>query len=223
MACAVLASLALAGAVLGGTGIRTARKTVVIDPGHGGFSLGAVSPSGLAEKDLVLRFSRTLAGILQEDYAVVLTRTDDISLSLEERTAMANANRADLFISVHARTGAPWDASPTAFFHQSPPTPDREAPPRGWDAAQVPHLAESKAAADLFCRALSPGDPSGDCAAGAPLAVLSGAAMPAVLLEPFSVGGFPGSGEASEALLRGHALALARGIHAFLDEAPPGN
>ncbi len=76
---------------------------VVIDPGHGGKDPGAHGLHGVEEKDVVLAVSKLLASRLRADgIDVVLTRSDDRFLSLEERTAFANAQRADLFISVHA-------------------------------------------------------------------------------------------------------------------------
>lgn len=76
---------------------------VVIDAGHGGHDEGAVGRSGLLEKDLVLDVSKRLAKRLTErGITVVLTRDGDRFLSLEERTAVANDTRADLFLSIHA-------------------------------------------------------------------------------------------------------------------------
>jgi N-acetylmuramoyl-L-alanine amidase len=77
---------------------------IVIDPGHGGIDGGAVGPGGELEKDLVLEFARTLKSQLEEvgRYKVLLTRDDDIFLSLRERVEFARRNGADLFISVHA-------------------------------------------------------------------------------------------------------------------------
>jgi N-acetylmuramoyl-L-alanine amidase len=76
---------------------------VVIDPGHGGKDPGAHGLHGVDEKDVVLSVSKLLAASLRADgIDVVLTRSDDRFLSLEERTAFANAQGADLFISVHA-------------------------------------------------------------------------------------------------------------------------
>jgi N-acetylmuramoyl-L-alanine amidase len=79
---------------------------VVIDPGHGGHDLGSTGRGGLLEKDLVLAIARELKTLLEEDLGaeVVLTRNDDSFVSLEERTAIANRNRADLFISIHANS-----------------------------------------------------------------------------------------------------------------------
>ncbi len=79
-------------------------KVIVIDPGHGGEDTGAIGPSGLEEKDLTLAIAKRLARILKDrlDCRVLLTRSKDVYISLEERTAFANKNRADLFISIHA-------------------------------------------------------------------------------------------------------------------------
>ncbi|MBF0516539.1 MAG: N-acetylmuramoyl-L-alanine amidase [Nitrospirae bacterium] len=81
-----------------------AKKTIVIDPGHGGHDPGAMSKSGLKEKDVVLDISLQLARILREKYYfdVHMTRSDDTFISLDERTAIANGKRADLFVSIHA-------------------------------------------------------------------------------------------------------------------------
>jgi len=80
---------------------------VVIDPGHGGKDPGARGLRGLTEKDVVLNVSKLLASRLREDgIEVFLTRRDDRFLSLEQRTAFANSQAADLFISVHANASS---------------------------------------------------------------------------------------------------------------------
>jgi len=74
----------------------------VLDPGHGGRDTGAVGPDGLKEKDVTLDVARRAATILgAQGIQVVLTRDDDHFVSLEERTARANAFSADLFVSIH--------------------------------------------------------------------------------------------------------------------------
>ncbi|NTW87714.1 MAG: AMIN domain-containing protein [Desulfobulbaceae bacterium] len=77
-------------------------KKIVLDPGHGGKDPGAMA-FGLKEKDIVLDIAKRLAPVLKKElgYEVVLTRKDDTFISLEERTALANTNNADLFISLH--------------------------------------------------------------------------------------------------------------------------
>jgi N-acetylmuramoyl-L-alanine amidase len=77
-------------------------RRVVIDPGHGGKDPGA-SAFGMKEKDIVLQMAKKLAIKLKKELGceVILTRNEDVFISLEERTAIANANAADLFISLH--------------------------------------------------------------------------------------------------------------------------
>ena len=75
---------------------------VVIDPGHGGKDTGAVGPGGVREKDVTLDVAHRVAPVLAgQGIQVVLTRDDDRFVSLEERTARANAFDADLFVSIH--------------------------------------------------------------------------------------------------------------------------
>jgi N-acetylmuramoyl-L-alanine amidase len=85
-----------------GLGIRK----IVIDPGHGGKDPGAIAPNGLKEKDVVLAVSKKLAHQLRTKLGceVVVTRTADIFIPLEERTAIANTEKGDLFISVHVNS-----------------------------------------------------------------------------------------------------------------------
>ena len=85
------------------------KRRIVIDPGHGGHDPGAVGLNGLYEKDVVLDIALKLKEILSKNplYEVFLTRETDIYIPLEERTAIANKKKADLFISIHA------NASPT--------------------------------------------------------------------------------------------------------------
>jgi N-acetylmuramoyl-L-alanine amidase len=79
---------------------------IVIDPGHGGHDTGTIGPHGLEEKDLVLEVGRRLGKMLETRLGaeVVYTRKDDTFVPLETRTAVANQERADLFISIHANS-----------------------------------------------------------------------------------------------------------------------
>lgn len=79
-------------------------RRIVIDPGHGGHDPGAVGPSGLQEKEVVLAVGLRLRDRLKEELGldVVMTRSTDVFIPLEERTAIANKVNADLFLSVHA-------------------------------------------------------------------------------------------------------------------------
>jgi N-acetylmuramoyl-L-alanine amidase len=85
---------------------------IVIDPGHGGHDTGTIGPNGLEEKDLVLEVGRRLGRLLETRLGaeVVYTRKDDTFIPLETRTAIANQQRADLFISIHANSSHDPDA-----------------------------------------------------------------------------------------------------------------
>jgi N-acetylmuramoyl-L-alanine amidase len=85
---------------------------IVIDPGHGGHDTGTIGPDGLQEKDLVLEVGRRLGKLLQTRLGaeVVYTRKNDTFIPLETRTAIANQQRADLFISIHANSSHDPDA-----------------------------------------------------------------------------------------------------------------
>ena len=85
---------------------------IVIDPGHGGHDTGTIGPNGLEEKDLVLEVGRRLGRLLETRMGaeVVYTRKDDTFIPLETRTAIANQQRADLFISIHANSSRDPDA-----------------------------------------------------------------------------------------------------------------
>jgi N-acetylmuramoyl-L-alanine amidase len=79
---------------------------VVIDAGHGGHDQGTAGSNGLLEKDLVLDVALRLGKLVEEKMGseVVFTRSDDTFVPLEERTAIANRKKADLFISIHANS-----------------------------------------------------------------------------------------------------------------------
>jgi N-acetylmuramoyl-L-alanine amidase len=83
-------------------------RRIVVDPGHGGHDPGAVGPSGIQEKDVVLAIGLQLRDLLKDELGldVVMTRSTDVFIPLEERTAIANKVGADLFLSVHANAAA---------------------------------------------------------------------------------------------------------------------
>ncbi|MFZ1918562.1 MAG: N-acetylmuramoyl-L-alanine amidase [Terriglobales bacterium] len=85
---------------------------IVIDAGHGGHDTGTIGPNGLLEKDLVLDVAKRLGRMLETRLGaeVIYTRRDDTFIPLETRTAIANRERADLFISIHANSSRDEDA-----------------------------------------------------------------------------------------------------------------
>ena len=81
---------------------------VVIDPGHGGHDQGTEGVKGLLEKDLVLDVALRAGSLIEERLRaeVIYTRSTDVFIPLESRTALANEKKADLFISIHANSSA---------------------------------------------------------------------------------------------------------------------
>lgn len=95
----------------------TTIKKVVIDPGHGGSDPGAIGPSGLREKDIVLDISLKLKDILSsKGYSIVMTRTTDVYLTLAERASISNNSGADLFLSIHNNSFSEPSANGTETF-----------------------------------------------------------------------------------------------------------
>ena len=77
-------------------------KTIVVDAGHGGKDPGALGKGGLREKDVVLKVAKRVTQKLRKKgYTVIMTRNRDVFIPLEERTAIANTKKADLFLSIH--------------------------------------------------------------------------------------------------------------------------
>ena len=188
------------------------RKIIVIDPGHCGVETGATGPTGLREKEVTLDLARRVQRRLKRDrnLTVVLTRDEDRLIGLDERTAIANHNRADLFISIHLNasprstaTGAETyflsndatddDARTLAALEngasgvrpdQVDPSSDRNLDLVLWDLAQNQYLAESSLLAERVqwhLNALTGTRNRG--VRQAPFRVLMGATMPAVLVE----------------------------------------
>jgi len=85
-------------------GLKLSR--IVIDPGHGGHDQGTSGPHGLLEKDVVLDIAQRLGQLIEDRMGaeVVFTRSDDIFIPLQARTAIANDKKADLFLSIHANS-----------------------------------------------------------------------------------------------------------------------
>jgi N-acetylmuramoyl-L-alanine amidase len=188
--------------------------TIVIDPGHGGSETGAVGPGGLQEKDVTLQIARRLAAASQRLFPcrVVLTRESDSVISLDDRTAVANHEKADLFLSIHANSSRAPGARGSETYYLSLEASDKlsqeiasrenqpssaggAAPAAGgarnpdldfilWDLAQSAHLKESSELAEAAQEELN--IVSGTENRGikqAPFRVLVGATMPAVLVE----------------------------------------
>lgn len=98
-------------------GLKMAR--VVIDAGHGGHDSGTIGPNGLEEKDLVLDVALRLGTLIRKQMGseVIYTRSTDVFIPLEERTKIANDQKADLFISIHANSSPEPSASGVETYY----------------------------------------------------------------------------------------------------------
>ena len=185
-----LAAAPLAIAVENGSA-QTSGRTVVIDPGHGGSDTGVKGPGGTAEKDVTLRLARLIENRLKDRYRVVLTRTDDYVMGRTDRTGHANNVKADLFVSIHAAGSySPATRGLLIYYYTKPEVkapeqvPDTDAAAIPWRQIQNPHiLAGSILAQRVWNRTRLLTDPHPGTVQSAPVAVLAGADMPAILIE----------------------------------------
>ncbi len=223
-------------------GLKISR--IAIDPGHGGYDTGTKGPQGLLEKDLCLDVALRLGQLIEENISgaeVIYTRKDDRHVSLEERTAIANAANADLFISIHANSSDFHEARGVETYYLSLATSpqSRELATRENASAQSSlhdlsdlvtkitrneRIAESKLLAVDIQNTLSQrlqlvsGGEKNRGVKQAPFVVLTGANMPAVLSEISFV-----SNASDESLLlesgqrQRVAEGLYRGIAAYLN------
>jgi N-acetylmuramoyl-L-alanine amidase len=182
-------------------------RTVVIDPGHGGDEIGARGTNGAQEKDVTLAVARRLKALIESRLGlrVFLTREDDRTMTLDERSAYANSQKADVFVSIHANAALSPTMRGAEVYYLSMDASDAEArrlaessgtvlPALGggtraidlipWDTAQARYLDLSSTLAGLIHQALASRVPMSPRAMHqAPFRVLVGANMPAVLVE----------------------------------------
>jgi len=182
-------------------------RAIAIDPGHGGDETGTRGPGGTLEKDVTLAVAERLRDRIERQLGlrVVLTRTADTTVALDERAAIANNDRADLFISLHANASLRDTAAGAEVYFLSIAEYDEEAraasgfsgqpiPIVGggsrvldivpWDLAQLRYVNESARLAGIVTDEVGlrvPMSPRG--LQQAPFRVLVGANMPAVLVE----------------------------------------
>ena len=180
-------------------------RTVVIDPGHGGPDSGGKGPSGAMEKDITLDVARRLKGAIESRLGlrVLLTRDGDRDVPIDERSALANNNKADLFVSLHANASMrpglrgvqvitldPQDYPALGADLKRFAVPvigggTRTVAAVPWNLAQVPFAARSAAfgvvlTGHLHERSVPLHPKATDLA---PMRVLASANMPAVLIE----------------------------------------
>jgi N-acetylmuramoyl-L-alanine amidase len=215
-------------------------RTIVLDPGHGGDDTGATGAKGTLEKDVALALARRLKGALEARLGarILLTRDGDAAVPLDARASLANNNKADLFVSIHTSGSVRPSASGAAVFYagverytvdgQRVPEPagtlmpvfgggTREIDIVPWDSAQLHHVGESAVAARLFEATLRDAVPMNLRALQqAPLRVLVGANMPAVLVEVGYVTNAEQEGQLRSGDFQGRLVqALAEGVIRF--------
>jgi N-acetylmuramoyl-L-alanine amidase len=185
------------------------KKVIVIDPGHGGTETGAKGQNGTLEKDVTMSISRKLKGIIEGNgMRAILTRDGDQVVTLDDRTSKANNNKADLFISIHANATIRGKArgAETYFLstqatddearniaavennaiglNQTAPVIDEDLKLILWDMAQTEYLTESSKLAEIIQQELNTAlGVSNRGIKQAPFRVLTGAMMPAILVE----------------------------------------
>ena len=185
-------------------------RIITLDPGHGGAETGATGPTGLLEKDVALSISGRLSTLLENRLGirVLSTRDGDSNLPLDERTAIANNNKSDIFISIHVNASPRTNARGSSVYFLSYEASDEESrrvanaendptgipqlPPTDhdlqfilWDMAQAAYLNESAILAEILQEELVDNSGQGNNRGikQAPFRVLMGATMPAVLVE----------------------------------------
>jgi N-acetylmuramoyl-L-alanine amidase len=106
-----------------------AKRTIVVDAGHGGIDPGTHGSSGIQEKDLVLLVAKELRKALEATgrYRVQLTRDNDVFIPLRERVNIARAAHGDLFVSLHADSNDHRDIRGASVYTLSEDASDREA------------------------------------------------------------------------------------------------
>ena len=208
---------------------------VVIDPGHGGTDAGAKGPNNTLEKTVTLNLAQVLAQQLKARYRVVLTRNGDYGLDHSSRTSVANHAKADILISLHTGSSFIHNINGSAVFFFLPfqesalktethaPKPLQDGRPAvSWDMIQAKYRVTSeKLAGQIQSRLSTLWQPQDVKVQGAPLLVLEGADMPAVVIE---IGNLPNA-TAEKALgdprfLSRIAEAITGGIDAFFAEKP---
>lgn len=168
-------------------------ETVVIDPGHGGRDTGTVGLSGLKEKDLCLSLAKQLAEALEKQLGlrVILTRNGDHSLGQFDRSAVANHQQADLFLSLHFNADfSDRQRGMEIYILDRPQDKNKVKKPKPspeanlWDEAQLNNLEQShRLAQSIYRQAVGNSYIKNVSIYASPMLVLKGVTMPAVLIE----------------------------------------
>lgn len=193
--------------------------TIAIDAGHGGRNAGIGANGRRAEKDIALDTAIRLKNILTKmGYRAILTRSNDADVSMEGRVGMANGQKADLFISIHASGGNFPRGGGPAIYVLDPE--DLAAGPRkgplSWDEQNAPYLPDSLRLSRSLWAALGKIKTGQPAVHDVRLAGFPGLSMPAVMVELGNLDNQVKAGLLSEDSFRGKvADSLAKGIADF--------
>ena len=194
--------------------IKTTRKVVILDPGHGGSDPGITSTTGILEKQIVLKLAQMTAELLNDQYHPLLSRTTDTRLSATDRTAFANQNKADLFLSLHLHA----KRNRSFFFYFGTPGTTKATSNTQWRTQGLEYQHKSKQATTLFSKTFQQLDKEARPLSGpAPVIPLEGLQMTAILTEPFSISDIPGTAADQQAFLAPYAKMLTRCIEAYFE------
>jgi len=187
---------------------------VVLDPAHGGTDLGARGTGGIQESEITMEFAAEVRRALeQQGFQVVLTRQGNDNPSFDDRSAIANAQRGAVFITLHiASTGLPGTVRVYVNSDLPPVTSPNGFIP--WDRAQAPYLGLSRKLGDLVQGMLMQrfkGSP--DTAQTGTIRQLRTTAAPAIAVEVSSV--VVNDRSDLDHMAPGVADAIARGVVAF--------
>jgi N-acetylmuramoyl-L-alanine amidase len=180
-------------------------RTLVIDPGHGGYDIGVQGPDSSIEKEQTFKFAQILAKELKPEYEVILTRNGDYRVDLTQRASVANHHRADMFISIHTGGGRRYQMDDWSIYYykksdsseggmrsaaagldynQADFQHNAEDLRLKWDQAQLRHQKESQSLAGCIKTQLAANSKIREVTvSGVALRVLEGLDMPAIVVE----------------------------------------
>ena len=173
------------------------KKIIALDPGHGGYDQGAQGVNGTLEKNMTLALAKMIMMELENTYTIILTRSDDYWVNAYTRAGMANHSEADIFISIHTGGSFLHQTNKTAIYYYRQ-FADRNAELENfqnrssgdgdvqvnWTDIPKKHEKTSRLLARHIQQNLEKETTFTSIEVkGAPLIVLEGADMPAILIE----------------------------------------
>jgi len=204
-------------------------KNIILDPGHGGHDKGVQGVNGTYEKTLSLKLANMIAKELKDKYRVFFTRTDDYWLDIPGRIDAANHLKADLFISIHFGGSFLHKASGICIYYYKEISGSSNILEKmtlktiknrtQWHNIQNRHKTTSHVLAESVKNSINEHIRFAKCKVqGAPVLVLSGADMPAVVIEAGYISNPADEKELKDAkVLSDFAKSISKGIENFFN------